>query len=1145
MNASRLFSSLRLRRQLVRVASFLALASALAVSSFGQSTLTVNLTQTSEAFKNPLKGFRPSYYIGGSGFPVWSGNEYVSTFKQYIPYTDLEQSTSDTAQKIIDWSNANWSGLPAANEKVVPRVVIDYPGTGEYWATGIPQTDGGNNTGGDQVDEWTSSQLQARAVALIAKLGQAWDNDPRVAAVELGIWGYWGEHNIYPNEISGNTTNVLSADRIPAAFQQALGDAAVAAFKNKKVMIRYPETFPSYNFGEYWDSFALPDDAAGGNGEIAKGNWQNAYETGEVAYNWGDQSNLGGSPNANLESTNDTNYVIGWIQKCHTSSLGWIAEYDNTQSGVEANATAMQKAFGYRFVIGSATFPTQVASGGTMTVSFSVNNVANAPFYYQWPVQATLLTSGKTVAWSGLFNVDIRTWVPGGPYNVSGSFTLPGSLANGTYTLAFAILDPAGNLPAVRFANTNYYNGGWTPVGKVGVGQAPSDQNLGSFDGLKADNSLYYTMTTSTSAPSAPTGLAASAGNGQVNLSWTASSGAMSYLVLRSTTSGSGYSQIASVSASGTSYADTAVSNGTTYYYVVEASNSGGTSGASNQVSATPAATAPAAPTNLSATAGNAQVSLSWTASSGATGYTALRSTTSGSGYSQIATNVASNNYVDSTAANGTAYYYVVDAFNSGGTSGNSNQASATPSASSSVTVLAASSANTLAGGATVSSVSGVPGGQVVGYIGEGGTLTFNLSGMSAGTYTMVIAYIDGDSGRTLDVSVNGGSASAYSLTGTGSWSTLGSYTVTGLALNAGSDTIEFSNPSGWAPDINGITLTGGSLSAPSAPTSLSATGSSGLVALTWTASSGATGYNVRRSTTSGSGYATIGTPTTASYNDTSVTNGTTYYYVVQASNSAGTSGNSNQASATPAASVSAPATPTNFTATAGNASVSLAWTASSGATSYLLYRSTTSGSGYTQIAGVTTPPQYTDNTVTNGVTYYYEIVASNSAGASAAATASATPTGGSSQIVTIDSFSSSTAFSNHLNDLNQSTSWAMQSIYYGSDSVGNLVMDTANTGDYLQENVNRNLSGATNLVLSMRDWWASDTMNHWAIDINDGTDHIVSPLNSYGNITASYANYYIPLSAFGANLANVKFIKFIHIDSTYATLLIDSISVQ
>jgi len=52
---------------------------------------------------------------------------------------------------------------------------------------------------------------------------------------------------------------------------------------------------------------------------------------------------------------------------------------------------------------------------------------------------------------------------------------------------------------------------------------------------------------------------------------------------------------------------------------------------------------------------------------------------------------------------------------------------------------------------------------------------------------------------------------------------------------------------------------------------------------------------------TNGSGYAQVGTSTTASFNDPSLTNGTPYFYVVTALNSAGESGNSNQASATPA----------------------------------------------------------------------------------------------------------------------------------------------------------------------------------------------------------------------------------------------------
>ena len=56
------------------------------------------------------------------------------------------------------------------------------------------------------------------------------------------------------------------------------------------------------------------------------------------------------------------------------------------------------------------------------------------------------------------------------------------------------------------------------------------------------------------------------------------------------------------------------------------------------------------------------------------------------------------------------------------------------------------------------------------------------------------------------------------------------------------------------------------------------------------------------RSTTSGSGYATLASPTTPSYTDTTAVNDTTYYYVVAAVNGSDTSANSSQVVATPAA---------------------------------------------------------------------------------------------------------------------------------------------------------------------------------------------------------------------------------------------------
>jgi fibronectin type 3 domain-containing protein len=270
-------------------------------------------------------------------------------------------------------------------------------------------------------------------------------------------------------------------------------------------------------------------------------------------------------------------------------------------------------------------------------------------------------------------------------------------------------------------------------------------------------------------APAVPSGLTAAAGNAQVTLNWAASSGATGYYVKRSTTTGGPYTQIATQV--GTNDTDTGLTNGTKYFYVVSAYNSAGQSGNSAEVNATPVLPPPATPTGLAATAGNAQVSLTWTASSAATSYHVKRSTSSGA-ETQIAA-PSSTSYTDGGLTNGAKYFYVVSAVNSGGESANSAEVSAAP-----------------------------------------------------------VAPV---------------------------------------------------NP-------------------PATPAGLQATGGNAQVSLSWNASAGAASYNVKRSTTNGGPYGTaVASPSATYYTDSTVTNGATYYYVVSAVNSAGQSANSAQVSATPA----------------------------------------------------------------------------------------------------------------------------------------------------------------------------------------------------------------------------------------------------
>jgi hypothetical protein len=105
---------------------------------------------------------------------------------------------------------------------------------------------------------------------------------------------------------------------------------------------------------------------------------------------------------------------------------------------------------------------------------------------------------------------------------------------------------------------------------------------------------------------------------------------------------------------------------------------------------------------------------------------------------------------------------------------------------------------------------------------------------------------------------------------------------------------------------FSNVQITGGDgrgpIVAPAAPAAVLAAPGDGAVPLRWQSSFGATSYTVKRATTSGGPYTPVASGlTTCSYTDKTVANGTTYYYVVTATNSAGTSGNSPEDSTTPA----------------------------------------------------------------------------------------------------------------------------------------------------------------------------------------------------------------------------------------------------
>lgn len=172
----------------------------------------------------------------------------------------------------------------------------------------------------------------------------------------------------------------------------------------------------------------------------------------------------------------------------------------------------------------------------------------------------------------------------------------------------------------------------------------------------------------------------------------------------------------------------------------------------------------------------------------------------------------------------------------------------------------------------------------------------------------------------------------------------------------------------------------------PGVPTGLGATAGDHRADLRWNVTSGATSYNVKRATTSGGPYGTIGSGVTSTaYADTSALNNTTYFYVISAINTTGESGNSSQVSATPQGS-GPPAPPTSLVAhAAGKRKINLTWTqsASPNVTQNKVYRSTSSSGPFSLIATIAPTTSYNNTGLTSGSTYYYFVTAVTSGGES------------------------------------------------------------------------------------------------------------------------------------------------------------------
>ncbi|MBX9680343.1 MAG: fibronectin type III domain-containing protein [Gemmataceae bacterium] len=556
--------------------------------------------------------------------------------------------------------------------------------------------------------------------------------------------------------------------------------------------------------------------------------------------------------------------------------------------------------------------------------------------------------------------------------------------------------------------------------------------------GARAD-SASVSATTQSGGPTSPEPLKADAvSQSAINLSWTNAVGETGYNIYQWDGSINDWRKITAnpLAAETTSYQVTGLSANTTYYFYVSAFNASGKSDTPYVTIATLGAR-PTSPEPLVATAtSSSTIDLKWTDSKGETGYEVFQW---GNNAWQKITNTPLAADTMAYSVTGltaeTTYYFYVSAVNSSGRTDAAYQSAMTfaagPAVPGNFNVKAVSSSRI---DLSWSDVAGESGYRVYDWTGTGWNLTatlganvtaysatgltagrtyyyyveaFNATGVGAADWKAATTFVAAPDPLRLTVVSN----TQINLTWTdvagetgyrvfawngSSWQQRGaplaanvtSYQATGLNANTRYwFYVEAFNASSSAAGTSRSAMTAGSM--PTSPAPLLATAVSGTVVnLTWTDSVGETSYNVFQWNGSSWGNPTTVAANVTSYQVTGLVPATTYYFLVGAVGSGGTT---YADYATVKTQAGVPSQIANFDVTALSASqIKLSWSDVSGETEYLVYR--WSGSQWRiwqSLAADTTT--FTDSGLTAATTYYYYVEAKNSSGSSSVDYKSAT----------------------------------------------------------------------------------------------------------------------------------------------------------
>lgn len=399
---------------------------------------------------NPVKGWCPYTNAGEIHQP------YSMVF-QYTSWRELEPVQGKF--QFEEWEKS-WAVPAAEGKHIVFRVYVDYPSL----PSGLPtwlRTAGVKETaykehGGGASPDYNDPKMIAGMERLIAALGKRYNKHPRIAFIQLGLLGFWGEWHTWPQ-------GELYAS---PATERRIVEAYRKAFPDKSLMVRYARGFAGQQkwIGFHDDMFPQDTDngkdwsfLAGLRTANRTDNWKVAVIGGEMVPLKAGQF-LGKDYKTTQTMLNRSHFT--WIGP-YCPALEKAGDKDFLQRSRE-----VVRKMGYEFRISKLSHAARVTSRQALPVTLQGKNQGVAPFYYPWSVEWALLNASGKVVDTCETSWDIRKWQPG---EFAEKARITFKAPPGNYQLALGIRDPWTNQPAIRFANDLEETAGWTILSQVKI----------------------------------------------------------------------------------------------------------------------------------------------------------------------------------------------------------------------------------------------------------------------------------------------------------------------------------------------------------------------------------------------------------------------------------------------------------------------------------------------------------------------------------------------------------------------------------------------------------------------------------------------------------------------------------------------------